>query len=87
MNPVSNYLSQYEPAVYRICVAGRLPDEWSQQFGEMETEELRMPGGALLTFFNAPVPDQAGLHGLLHQLRDFGLPLVSLELIRSGPAA
>jgi hypothetical protein len=86
MNPVMNYLSQHEPAVYRICVAGCLPEEWEEQFGEMDTEEVYLPGG-LVTFFTASVPDQAGLHGLLHQLRDFGLPLVGLELVSSGTSA
>jgi hypothetical protein len=84
MNPASNYLSLSSPAVYRICVAGRLPEDWAQQFGETEKEERRAAGGELLTLFTTLVPDQAGLHGLLNQLRDLALPLVSLELLRGG---
>jgi hypothetical protein len=31
-----------------------------------------------ITLLAGPVADQAALHGLLHQLRDFGLPLLSI---------
>jgi hypothetical protein len=53
----------------------------------MNITEQRSPGGALFTVFVAPVPDQAGLHGLLNQLRDLGLPLVLLELLRADAPA
>jgi hypothetical protein len=81
MNPSPTILSLYETATYRIRVAGRLPEHWPQQFGEMEVTVERLENGAILTVLIAPVADQAGLHGLLAQFRDLGLPLVSLELI------
>ena len=81
MNPSPTILSLYEPATYRIQVAGRLPENWLQQFDEMEVSVERLENGAILTVLIAPVADQAGLHGLLTQFRDLGLPLVSLELI------
>ena len=31
------------------------------------------------TVIRGPVPDQAALHGLLHKVRDVGLPLVSAK--------
>ncbi len=80
MNPTPSILSVYEPATYRIRVAGRLPENWAQQFGEMEIKIERLDNGAVLTALVAPVADQAGLHGLLSQFRDLGLPLLSLEL-------
>ena len=81
MNPGPTILSLYEPATYRVRVAGRLPEHWPQQFGEMEISVERLENGAVLTVLIAPVADQAGLHGLLAQFRDLGLPLISLELI------
>ena len=81
MNPNSTILSLYEPATYAIRVAGRLPENWSQQFGEMDIVVERLENGAILTVLTAPVADQAGLHGLLAQFRDLGLPLVSIQLI------
>ena len=81
MNPNPTILSLYQPATYRIQVAGRLPEHWLQQSDEMEVSVERLENGAILTVLIAPVADQAGLHGLLAQFRDLGLPLVSLELI------
>ena len=81
MNPNPTILSLYQPATYRIKVAGRLPEHWLQQSDEMEVSVERLESGAILTVLIAPVADQAGLHGLLAQFRDLGLPLVSLELI------
>lgn len=83
MNPSPTILSLYETATYRIRVAGRLPEHWPQQFGEMEITVDRLENGAILTVMVASVADQAGLHGLLAHFRDLGLPLVSLELIAS----
>ena len=81
MNPNPTILSLYQPVTYRIKVAGRLPEHWLQQSDEMEVSVERLESGAILTVLIAPVADQAGLHGLLAQFRDLGLPLVSLELI------
>jgi len=81
MNPLASVLSLYDPATYRIQVAGRLPEDWAHQFGEMDGCVERLDNGAILTSFNAPVADQAGLHGLLTQIRDLGLPLVSVQLV------
>ena len=81
MNPTPSILSLYQPATYRVRVAGRLPEHWLQQSDEMEVSVERLENGAVLTVLIAPVADQAGLHGLLTQFRDLGLPLVSLELM------
>jgi hypothetical protein len=81
MNPGPIYLSLYQAATYQIRVAGRLPEDWAEQFGEMVTEVERLENGAILTSLTAPVADQAGLHGLLAHIRDLGLPLVSVVVI------
>ncbi|WP_329000379.1 hypothetical protein OHA18_38840 [Kribbella sp. NBC_00709] len=36
------------------------------------------------TVIHGEVPDQAALHGLLHRLRDLGLPLLSVDRIESS---
>jgi hypothetical protein len=66
--------STNEPAIYQIRIAGHLGDEWSGWFQGMSiTREDH--GQTLVT---GTVADQAALHGLLKQVRDLGLPLVSV---------
>ena len=59
---------------YEIRVQGRLDDRWSAWFERLDLS--RTEDGA--TVLRGPVTDQAALHGLLHKLRDIGLPLLSL---------
>ncbi len=59
---------------YEIRIQGRLDDRWSawlDGFGLTRTAD-----GA--TVLRGPVTDQAALHGLLHKIRDIGLPLLSV---------
>jgi hypothetical protein len=61
---------------YEIRLQGRLDARWSARFQGMTLTTEH--GFTLLT---GRVVDQAALHGLLHQLRDVGLPLVSLTQV------
>jgi hypothetical protein len=63
------------PMVYEICVPGLLDENWSVWFGGMKLRHDR-EGNTLLA---GAVPDQAALYGILLQLRDLGLPLISLQ--------
>jgi hypothetical protein len=69
--------------VYEIRVAGRLGTRWAAWFDglDLTTED----DGT--TVMRGPVVDQAALHGLLHKLRDLGLPLVSLTPLPPDVAA
>ena len=60
--------------LYEIRVQGRLDDHWSAWFDGLDL--LRTGDGD--TVLRGLVPDQAALHGLLHKLRDIGLPLLSV---------
>ena len=71
-----------EPGLYEIRVRGHLDARWAERFGSM-TITLAENGETLLT---GPVIDQAALHGLLKKVRDLGLPLVSVNPVRPGPA-
>ena len=62
---------------YEIKIEGHLDGDWSESLGGMEiTHEEH--GYTLLT---GVIPDQAALHGVLVQIRDLGLVLVSLNLM------
>jgi hypothetical protein len=68
---------------YEIRVKGHLAPRWAAWFDglSLTTEE----DGT--TVMSGPVVDQAALHGLLHKLRDVGIPLVSLiQLPTDAPA-
>jgi hypothetical protein len=61
---------------YRIRVKGILEERWSGHFGGITlTTEGRD------TVLSGRIPDQAALHGLLAQIRDLGLPLLSVETV------
>ena len=63
---------------YEIRLGGRLDPRWSTRF-----DGMTLTTGDGFTLLRGPVVDQAALHGLLHQLRDIGLPLVSVT--RASP--
>ena len=67
----------HEAGLYEIRVRGHLESRWAAWFDGMSlTHET---DGT--TNISGPVVDQAALHGLLHTLRDTGLPLVSVTQV------
>jgi hypothetical protein len=59
---------------YRIVLRGRLSKRFESAFEGMTLEHA--PGRTVLT---GEVRDQAQLYGVLDQVRDFGIELVSVE--------
>ncbi|HEY8471912.1 MAG TPA: hypothetical protein VIL37_04670 [Natronosporangium sp.] len=66
---------------YEIRVKGHLDPRWAARFEGM-TLTTRADGTTLIA---GPIVDQAALHGLLRQLHDLGLPLLSVSQV--GAAA
>lgn len=66
---------------YEIRLQGHLDPRWATRFDGMTLTHSR-DGTTLL---RGPVVDQAALHGLLHQLRDISLPLVSVTQVGNDP--
>lgn len=62
---------------YEIRVKGHLARRWSAWFDGMS---LTAESDGTTTL-RGPVADQAALHGLLHKLRDTGLPLISVTQV------
>jgi hypothetical protein len=60
--------------IYEITVKGYLDENWSDWLGGLEITRDEI-GNSILTGL---VPDQAALHGILTQIRDLNLNLVSL---------
>ena len=63
---------------YEIRLGGRLDPRWSTRF-----DGMTLTTGDGFTLLRGSVVDQAALHGLLHQLRDIGLPLVSVTQVQT----
>lgn len=59
---------------YEIKVKGHLEEHWADWLGGLSITHDSQ-GNSLLT---GVVPDQAALHGILAQIRDLGLTLISL---------
>lgn len=64
---------------YEIRIQGRLDERWSTWF-----DALNLSHEDGTTVLRGPVTDQAALHGLLHKLRDLGLPLLSVTRTEPG---
>jgi hypothetical protein len=71
------------PGQYEIRIQGQLTDQWAARF-EGLTLTRDDNGTTLLT---GPVVDQAALHGVLRQVRDLALPLLSVTRVRSDQGA
>jgi len=69
------------PARYTITVSGVLAERWRSWFDGMDIEPQHSGKGAPGTRFSGMVADQAALRGLLVQLWDMGLLILSLERI------
>jgi hypothetical protein len=67
-----------QPMVYQIRLQGHLGGRWTDWFGGL-TITLEDNGETLLT---GPVVDQAVLYGLLKKVRDLGMPLLSVNVVR-----
>lgn len=66
-----------ESGRYEIRIKGHLASRWATWFDGM-TLTAESDG---TTVMQGPVVDQAALHGLLHKVRDIGLPLLSVTQI------
>ncbi len=74
---MANELEPNQSMVYQIRITGHLDSRWMDWFGGM-TITLEDNGD---TFLTGMVIDQAALYGLLRQVRDLGMPLVSVNRI------
>jgi hypothetical protein len=75
--------TMHGPAIYRICVRGRLDPGWSDRIGGMQITETRGPDGPVETILVGRLPDQAELSGFLKALYDLHLPVVMAECVTS----
>ena len=73
----------HEPGWYEIRLKGHLDTRWADQFDQMSFT-YASDGTTILS---GPVVDQAALYGLLRNVRDLGLPLLSVIQVDPKPAS
>jgi len=66
-----------QPRVYQIRINGHLGLQWEDWF-----EGLNITHEEGDTLFTGHIVDQSALHGLLKKIRDLGMPLVSVNIIK-----
>lgn len=66
-----------QPTAYRIRIAGRVQNGWSDFMSDLE-ESYEQENGATVTTITGVVTDQSALHGLLERIRDLNLTLLSV---------
>jgi hypothetical protein len=70
---------RHEAGRYELRVKGHLDPRWANWFDGLSLTHAS--DGT--TVIHGPVADQAALHGLLHKLRDLGLPLLSVARVET----
>lgn len=63
-----------------IKIKGHLEGYWSDWLGGLEITQDAQGNSVLIGI----VPDQAALHGILTQIRDLGIMLLSLSTVAAG---
>ncbi len=82
MNKGPHRLTLYQPARYQVQVAGHLDSKRAAWFESLTLAKGYGEDGTPITTMTVEVLDQAMLHGLLVQIRDLGLPLLTVNRIQ-----
>ncbi len=71
------------PAVYTICVQGRIDPSWSDRLEGMAIRPISNEGESLITTLEGEIIDQSALAGVLNTLYELHLPVISMERLTS----
>ena len=69
------------PAAYRIYVKGFLDESWSDRFSGLQIENQTSSTGSPTTILQGTLLDQAQLLGVLNNLYEKHMSLISVELL------
>ena len=75
------YLKFEKPATYRIRVTGHIDDSFSGQLGGMIITRAFTADTQPMTILIGHMKDQAALSGVLNEIYELHLPLLTLEAL------
>lgn len=81
-NHIDRAISIDQPGIYRICLRGRLSDGACRRFSDMSLTIDIDKSDVVITTLLGEIADQAALHGILARIRDLGVPIIEVTLIR-----
>ena len=79
--PSSKYLKFEKPATYRIRVAGHIDDSLTDHLGGMVITRAFTADSRPMTILIGHLQDQAALSGVLNELYELHLPLLTVEAL------
>lgn len=79
IEPFGENLKFENPATYRIRVTGHIDDSLSGQLGGMVISRAFTGDGRPMTILVGHLSDQAALSGVLNELYELHLPLLTVE--------
>lgn len=71
-------------AVYRIRITGRMDPKWSELLQGMTISTVKEEGRETYSELIGSLPDQAALMGVLQQLNNCSITLISMECLGIG---
>jgi len=77
-------VTMQDPAVFRVCVQGHVPLDWSSHVMGMNITRTNNSEGDCKTTLVGRLPDQAALCGVLNTLYENQYPVVSVECLEVG---
>jgi hypothetical protein len=78
------YISLGTPAAYRIHVQGKLDQKWSDTLAGMRITSQNMADKGTVTTLEGLVRDQAELVGVLNNLYELHLPILSVDVLNTS---
>jgi hypothetical protein len=75
--------TMHGPAIYRICVLGSFDSGWSDRIGGMQVTEVRKEAGQVESVLVGRLADQAALAGVMNELYELHLPVLSAECLEA----
>lgn len=74
-------LRPWTPAIYTIEVEGRLEESWSDRFAGMRIRSRKRADKSVVTSLTGQLTDQSELTGVLNNLNEYHLPILTVKII------